>query len=309
MQYFLGIDGGGTGTTACVAARRGGILARFRAGPSNPVKLGPSVAIQHLLQAARGAIRQAGLQREKLGGLCAGVAGADQPEYHRKLLAAFRNSIPAHYYLLTTDGVIALEAALRGAPGVVVISGTGSIAYGRDGRGRTLRCGGWGSAFDDEGSGYDLGRKAIASALQSFDGRSPHTRLSMAICRSLELSRITDVAGIALPPHEIAALFPLIKQTARAGDRVARRLLEQAGSDLAELAWTLLKRIGGAKRDFSVVCAGGIFKASPRVRRSFSSHLHGVAPQARVELLRREAVRGALALARSLPDAKNASDE
>jgi N-acetylglucosamine kinase-like BadF-type ATPase len=300
MEYFLGIDGGGTSTTACVAGSRGPILSQFRAGPSNPVKVGLSAAIQCLLDAARGAMQQAGTRGEKLGGLCAGVAGSDLPGYHRKLLAAFRNSIPAHRYLLTTDGLIALQAALDNGPGVVVISGTGSIAYGRDSRGRILRCGGWGSLFDDEGSGHDLGRKAIGCALRSFDGRGPRTRLSAALCRSLKLSSITEVAERSLQPHEIAGLFPLIERAAEKGDAVARGLLEQGGCDLAHLAWTLLKRLGSADRDVPVVCTGGIFKASPRVRQSFAVQLASVAPQARVRLLHREAVCGALDLARWL---------
>ncbi len=297
MRYFLGIDGGGTRTTACVAAENGRILSRFHAGPSNPVKVGAPAAIERLLESARGAMHEAGVRRERLGGLCAGVAGSDQPECHRKLLAALRKSIPADHYLLTTDGVITLEAALESGPGVVVISGTGSIAYGRDAQGRVSRCGGWGSLFDDQGSGYDLGRRAIGMALQSFDGRAPRTSLKTAICHFLKLKSITEVAGMALQPHEVAALFPLIERAAKTGDGMARGLLEGAGTDLAKLAWTLLQRIGGTRRDFPVVCAGGVFKASPRVRRSFGRSLRNVAPRVPVNLLRREAVQGALALA------------
>jgi len=181
-----------------------------------------------------------------------------------------------------------------------VISGTGSIAYGRDERGRALRSGGWGTLFDDAGSGYDLGRKAIASALRAFDGRGPRTRLDAKICRALGLRDVTEVVLRPLAPREIAALFPLVLEAAREGDLVARELCEQSGQELAELALALVKRFGWRDRAVLVACAGGVFQASLRIRRSFARRLRSRAPRARVALLRKPPVEGALALARAL---------
>jgi N-acetylglucosamine kinase-like BadF-type ATPase len=300
MAYFLGIDGGGTRTVAWLADERKRILARAVAGPSNPLKVGFRVAQGEMLRAARRALRRAALKPRDLNALCVGLAGVDRPPVHRRLLRWLRQSIPAEFHLLTSDAAIALRAALGDSPGAVVISGTGSIAYGRDNRGRVLRSGGWGIVFDDAGSGYDLGRKAIAAALRDFDGRGPRTQLMGKICKALRLPDITQVVLRPLEPQQVAALFPLVLEGARRRDFVARRLCEEAGCDLADLGAALIRRLGWQRRVVPVVCAGGVFRASLRVRRSFTRHLRRQAPGARVLLLRRPPVEGALALARDL---------
>ena len=300
MPYFLGMDGGGTRTAAALADERGRVLARAEAGPSNPHKVGFEATQRELLRAARRAVRQAHLKPRALDAVCVGLAGVARPPVHRRLLAWLRQSIPARFHLLTSDAAIAIEAALGDSPGIIVISGTGSIAYGRDENGRALRSGGWGTLFDDAGSGYDLGRKAIASALRAFDGRGPRTRLDAKICRALGLRDVTEVVLRPLAPREIAALFPLVLEAAREGDLVARELCEQSGQELAELALALVKRFGWRDRAVLVACAGGVFQASLRIRRSFARRLRSRAPRARVALLRKPPVEGALALARAM---------
>ena len=297
--YFLGIDGGGTRTTVWVANNRGRILARAVAGPSNPTKVGLEAARREILAATRRARTSAGIRGRRFEAVCAGIAGAASATAHRELLAFLRRSLPARRHILTHDAAITLEAGLGAAPGVVVISGTGSIAFGRDRRGRVVRSGGWGSAFGDEGSGYDVGRKAIQAALRDFDGRGPRTGLGKRICRSLNISEITEIIARALTPDQVAALFPVVNRAATQGDRVARRLCEEAGRDLAELAAPLLRSIGGRRAARWVVCAGGVFKAGKIVRESFARRLRSLSPGAKVELLRREPVEGALALART----------
>jgi N-acetylglucosamine kinase-like BadF-type ATPase len=215
------------------------------------------------------------------------------------LLAWLRKAIPARHHLLATDAAIALHAAIGTDAGMIVISGTGSIAYARNRRGETLRAGGWGAAFDDLGSAYDLGRKAIMAALRDFDGRGERTVLTTRICRALKLSDISQVALKKLDILQVAALFPLVAEAARQGDRVARRLCAQAGGDLARLALALARRLG-QRGTLPVVCAGGVFRSSPTLRRSFARYLRQRLPSARVRLLQREPVEGALAMARML---------
>ncbi len=304
MPYFLGMDGGGTRTTAWVADDRGRVVARAASGPSNPLKVGFEAAQREILRAARLALRKARLKPRSLVAVCLGLAGVDRPPVHRRLLAWLRRAVPARFHLLTSDAHIALCAAIGNAPGAIVISGTGSIAYGRNERGRTLRSGGWGSVFDDAGSGYDLGRKAIAAALRDLDGRGPRTQLGTKICRALSLRDITQVVLRPLTPQRIAGLFPLVLTAAGRQDFVARQLCVEAGRDLAGLAVALLKRLGWQRRAVPVVCAGGVFRSSQMIRRSFARHLRRQLPRARVLLLRLPPVKGALALARGLANSQ-----
>ncbi len=213
-----------------------------------------------------------------------------------------RKSVPARHHWLVTDAEIALDAALGTAPGMIVVSGTGSIAYARDHRGETLRACGWGAAFDDAGGGYDVGRKAIIAALHGFDGRGPDTVLTAGICRALKLSVITQIVLKKLDIKQIAALFPLVLEAARRGDRVARRLCAQAGADLAELALALARRLEG-RGALPVVCVGGVFRSSSILRRSFTRCVRERLPRARVRLLERQPVEGALDMARRLGSA------
>ncbi len=259
------------------------------------------------MRAARGALEKAGMRGRRLQAVCLGLAGVDRPTVRRRMLIWLRRSIPAQSHMLTTDAAIALSAALGRSAGIVVISGTGSISYGQDERGRVLRAGGWGTPFDDVGSGYDLGHRAVSAALRAVDGRGPRTLLTKKLCRALRLRDITEIVLRHLSPPQVAALFPYVLEAAEEGDRVARSLCEQAGHDLAGLALALLRRFrwpaarGWRRRAVRVVCAGGVFQSSALVRRSFARRVREQAPRARVSLLRRVPVEGALALARGLP--------
>jgi N-acetylglucosamine kinase-like BadF-type ATPase len=299
-RCILGIDGGGTRTTAWLADARGHVLARAASGPSNPLKVGFEAAERELLLAARRAARQAKLVDQPLNAVCLGLAGVDRPVVHRRMSRWLRRTIPARAHLLTSDAAIALQAAIGDGPGIMVISGTGSIGYGRDARDRAMRSGGWGALVDDAGSGYDIGRQAIVAALRVHEGRGPATRLGSEICRALRLKDITWIVLKLLAPHQIAALFPLVLEAARHRDRVARRLLDEAGRDLADLALALVRRFRWWQQRVPVVLAGGVFQASRRVRLSFERRVSERAPLARFTLLRRPAVEGALMLARKL---------
>lgn len=300
MGYFLGIDGGGTRTTAWLADGDLSVLSRVEAGPSNPVKVGLSSAQREIARAYRKAFREACMRPARLDGICAGLAGGDSIPVQRSMLRWLRKTIPARAHLMTTDAAVTLAAALGESPGIIVIAGTGSIAFGRNRRSRILRVGGWGSQFDDAGSGYDLGQKAIAAGLRAHDGRGKFTTLVPALCRELHLGKITEVIPMQLSPQTIAALFPLVEKEARAGDAIARRLCRQAANDLAEMATTLIARLRWKHSAVPVVCSGGVFRSSDLIRQAFARRIHHLAPRAVVSLLGHEPVEGALLLARQL---------
>ncbi len=312
MGCCLGIDGGGTRTAAWLADGEGKILGRAESGPSNPLKVGFRAAERQILKAARACLRDAEISTQAandspplLGAVCAGIAGVDRQVVHRPLHAWMRRHIPARHHLLTSDAAIALAAAVGDAPGIVVIAGTGSVAFARGDRGKVIRSGGWGIPFDDHGAGYDLGRKAVAAALRAFDGRGPHTVLVRRICRHWGLRDITAVTTKPLDQQQIAGLFPLVMKAASEGDAVARRLCRDAARDLAQLAIALLKRARWTRRSVPVVLSGGVFQSSGMIRGAFARYLGRAAPRARVELLKRRPVEGALWLARGMVKPKS----
>jgi glucosamine kinase len=292
---YLGLDGGGTRTTAWVCDARGRVRGRGTAGPANPVTVGLAAAEREILDAAKRAIAAAG--GKHLEAVCLGLAGADRPMVSGPLLRWLRKRLPAQFHLVTSDAEIALEAVGGREPGILIIAGTGSIAYARDLQGNLVRAGGWGATFDDAGSGFDLGRQAVHAALRAADERGAPTTLLKMIPRALGVSRIQEIIELGLTPAEIASLAPLVIRSADAGDAVARKILDEAGSELAELAVALIRRLGLQNRSACVVCAGGLLEGSAAMRRSLACHLHARAPRARLLRLQRHPVEGALALA------------
>src|SRR5690606_35162334 len=135
------------------------------------------------------AARSAGLEGPARA-LCAGLAGVGNATEREIVEAAFRRARVADVVAVVSDGEIALHGALRGGPGILVIAGTGSVAYGRGEDGRVERCGGWGMVVGDEGSGYQTGRAGLRAALHAVDGRGAPTEL---------LTDLLGVLGLAEP--------------------------------------------------------------------------------------------------------------
>ena len=296
MAFFLGIDGGGT-KTDCALGNGDGVLGRGREAGSKLARVGEAQTRAALHGAIRQAAIEAGVDLAQVCRTCVGMAGGSRPEVTQAVRALVAEIVPGEIEVVG-DMPVALEAAFPGAPGVVVIAGTGSIAYGRNERGETARAGGWGPAISDEGSGEWIGRAAAAAALRAYD--SGHTTaLIECILNSWHLATRDDVARVAnaTPPPDYAALLPQILATAEAGDGTARDVLLQGGAELAQLAKIVVRRLWPGGEGAQVALAGGVFRYSPLVRRVFANSLRAERPLAQiVESV--DPVLGALALAR-----------
>ena len=177
------------------------------------------------------------------------------------------------------DMEIAFEAAFGNAPGVIVISGTGSMAYGKNVRGETARAGGWGHAVSDEGSGHWIGVAAIRAAMRARDrGESPG--LLKDLMDALGVKPVEELVVVVneKPELDFAALFPRVLSAADAGDPVAKAVLNRAGSELAELAETVIRRLFTSPKEVCVATHGGVLASSARVKDSFVEHLRAQWP-------------------------------
>jgi glucosamine kinase len=306
VPYYLGIDGGGTKTT-CVVGEESQLLATATAGPSNIVRVGEAQARESLQQSVRQACAAAGITPAQVARTCVGGAGAARPE-----LAAIVRRILAEILTTPIDVVgdiqTSLEAAFGPGPGVIVIAGTGSIAYGRDRRGRTVRAGGWGFAIGDEGSAHWIGRTAVAAVLRAADPRdlsspgdsSPQdSSLTAALCKSWGVTSLDDLARAAnsTPPPDFATLFPAV---AAIKDVLALQVLSQAGRELAHVVAVVTQRLF-PKEDAAAVPAamtGGVFRHSPQVREDFYNELRKLDSRAEINPQVVDPVEGALRMAR-----------
>ncbi len=272
---YLGIDAGGSGTRGVLAAADGTVLARAGAGPSGSV--GGAAGLRLL----RGALR------ELLGSLAPhvdrdscvlhlGLRGLSIAGRREAALAAIAVHLPHARVVVTNDAAIALDGALAGGPGVVVLAGTGSIALAKRADGKELRAGGFGYLVGDEGSGFWLGREAIAASLRAIDGRGPPTLLT-ELLRSATGG--TDLVPWTYrhrqPVPRIAALAPLVAEAATAGDAIALELLRRAAAELASLAVAVTTRAWRESPPESLLIArcGGVWDAGPVLIEAFDAAL------------------------------------
>lgn len=303
MGYLIGIDGGGTRTTLALADGTGRELLR-RAGPAGLVDpRRPAATAEMLAQLARDAFAEAGV-RGPAAALCAGLAGVGNPAEREVVHEGLARAGVADRVLLRSDGETALHGALSGGPGVLLVAGTGSIAYARSPDGRVLRCGGWGQVVGDEGSGYDIGRSSLQHALRAADGRGPRTELLPAM-----LAAIGADAPEMIPPwalqaakSDIAGLAVHTLRLAAAGDAVALDLVRSAAARLAEHAAALLRRLEPVAGDLPVVLHGGV-ASDAGYAACFDDALRALQLPLRRQSAAADAVAGAVAFAREAAEA------
>jgi len=177
----VGIDGGGSKTHAMVADEQGRTIAET-VGPGSAVRPGRAEESANVItEVVRDALASCEMTHVTPRALCVGVAGAGREAERQELWQALVGRDLAAELVIHSDFSIALDDAFGDGPGVLLISGTGSVAFGRGPTGTTARCGGWGPMCGDEGSGAWIGRKALSVVTAAADGREPETALTGAV--------------------------------------------------------------------------------------------------------------------------------
>ena len=264
MRLFLGVDGGQSGTTALIGDEEGRVLGAGAAGPCNHA--GAAEGRQKLMRAVGDSVgaacAQAGLDAGavRFAAACFGMSGgpADKQAVLREILAA-------DTLVVTDDAVIALAGATGGEPGIITIAGTGSIAFGRNPQGRTVRAGGWGYIFGDEGGGFDIMRQALRAALRHEEGWGPPTALLPVLLEATGAADANDALHRFYtqewPRSRVAALAPLVDETAMAGDAVASDILHNAAQQLALLTSSVRRQLWEPGEPARVAWIGGVFRS------------------------------------------------
>ena len=264
-MYVIGIDGGGTKTRVAVCAPDGTLLRRETLGAFNLSAIGEDGFRRRTeeILALCGDMRGCGAIC--VGG--AGVSGAAAGEILRAELAAHGF---AGKLLLCGDHEIALAGAMQ-TPGCVLIAGTGSVCYGKNAAGETFRCGGGGHIIDDPGSGYTLGRDALAAALRTEDGRLSENALHAAVMDAVgghDIQGIFDFVYFSRRgKSDIAALAPLVLRCAEQGDAVSLAILRRGATELARLVSAVTGRLGLDKKS-PCALAGGLLAENNIYRRT-----------------------------------------
>ena len=297
MAIFLGIDGGGS-KTACVVGNEIAVLGLGTSAGSNVVRVGEAQARESLHAAIRQACQSARVTTPEITRACIGVAGAAREEVREVILRLAKEIIPGEIEVVG-DMEVAMEAAFGEGPGVIVIAGTGSIAYGRNTKLRTARAGGWGHAISDEGSGHWIGRAAVAIAVRETDQQS-EACLFKLIAKSWGVATHEQVVMMAnrSPAPDFAALLPVVLQAAQKKNQQAGSVLVQAADELSTLAKQVIQALFSEQEAVPVAMSGGVFANSAQVRENFYNRLSVKWPNVRLAQTVIEPVQGALQLAR-----------
>lgn len=300
-MHVIGIDAGGTKTVCQLAAGDGALVAESR-GPGANLQAVGELAVEKTLHA---------LMEDVLAGrgvapaaICVGMAGVDRPgdtAVVRGIVQRIGRGAPM---LIVNDALIALEAGAPEGPGVVLVAGTGSIAYGRDARGHAARAGGWGFVLGDEGSGYWIGRQALRAVVRETDRRGEPTALTPRALRHFGVARpedlIREIYGGGVRPGAIASLAGEVQAALDEGDEAAEVILRAAAREHLRAAASVVTRLGLEEEAFAFVLAGGMFRAVPWMADQLEATLPSLAVRSSVTQLSVEPALGATRLARAL---------
>jgi N-acetylglucosamine kinase-like BadF-type ATPase len=295
---FLGIDIGGS-KTECVVGDAGRVLGSARESSAKLGRVSDTSARQALQAVVSRACRVARVEPRAIERGCVGTSGASNANVRALIRSALQEVIPGEI-VVVPDMHIAHHAAFEGGPGVVVISGTGSVAYGVNPQGATARAGGWGAPISDEGSGDWIGRTAVSDVLVAHDS-AEHSGLLHHLCDAWHVSSPAELARVAnaSPPPDFASLFPEVLASDQAGDRLARDVLVRAAHELSQLAMIVVRRLWPSPATIGIAMTGGVFTHSATVREVFTHILATVRPEAVVTQSSHSAAEGALMMARS----------
>jgi N-acetylmuramic acid 6-phosphate etherase len=269
---LIGIDGGGTKTVALLSDLEGQVIGRGVVGPSNYQVVGIETAGDAMRQAMAAAFAEAGLEPGAPRAICLGLAGVDRPADFDVIRAWLDEQMPQVTAVIVNDATIVLAAGTPEGWGIAMISGTGSIVYGRNRAGQLARAGGWGYTLGDEGSGYAIGQAALRAVMRAHDGRAPQTLLTQAVLAHWSLQAPTNLVSRVYieqaSTQDVAGLAVLVEAAASRGDAVALDILREAGRELALAAKAVVQ---GLVLPMPVPCAqaGSVLVKGRNVRRLF----------------------------------------
>ena len=280
-KYFLGFDGGGTKTECVLADADGRVISTSTGGPSNPLRAGYTRAWFSLSEAADAVLKHEKITTGYIRGLCAGLGGASRSGVARRVKTFFERGYPNAQVQVTTDLELALDAAFGGSEGIILLVGTGSAAFGRDANGRTARAGGRGPWISDEGSAFDIGRRAVQAVVLAEEHRGPGTALSGRILEFLQARDWSQLSEqIAKNPDAVfPKTFPLVAELAEAGDGVSRDILAGAAASLALLVSSVAHELGWRDREVPTAKVGGAHGRSKYFDSAIDAEVKKAVPQ------------------------------
>jgi N-acetylglucosamine kinase-like BadF-type ATPase len=272
-RFFLGVDGGGTKTECAVVDEEGILRGASLAGPTGYHNVGMETAMANLRRAVGGACAEAGIKPSEVAAASLCLACVDS-QLDFQLLRR-RVEWAAGQVSLDDDSTAALAGAFAGKPGIVAVSGTGSVVRGVDSKGNRVRLGGWGYLTGDVGSSFDIGRRALLDVTGGADLGAADRALKKALAEALgeagPREMMSALYNLPDPVNKVASLSAVVSNLALEGNEGAQKLLREAGRGLAELVLAAAEKLDGSRK-FRVSFVGTTFN-SPYMMSGFKEGL------------------------------------
>lgn len=302
MRYYIGVDGGASKTAALVVDENGNACGRGLAGGSNHLRVGIEEATRNVERSVNKALVEAGVAIRDVEYAYCGIAGSDHPVHRQRVIDSLSVFFPRGNFIVDTDARIALTGAVGFGAGVVIISGTGSVAFGRNAKGEESRAGGWGPTLGDEGSGFWIAREGLSAIVRAHDGRGFATKMTDLLCNEYDMCNAEDlprfVYATTTQADDIARYGKLVIESAQLGDDVAHDILSRGGSELAECVLAVARKLHMTDSDFAVAYVGGAFHAGEALLSPMRLRLQRDAPGASLIPPQKTPVEGAAMMAR-----------
>jgi N-acetylglucosamine kinase-like BadF-type ATPase len=269
MKYILGVDGGGTKTTAAVADTDGNILAEATSGASSFPSVGERKASENLNAAVFEAAKKAGISDFRSESSSFGFAGLNVEKDHKTYRKIVENEnlirhLDRERVFICNDTRIGLEAGSTAGNKVIIIAGTGSNCFGLNDRGEEAKCSGWDYILADEGSGYEASIKALRAVMRAYDGRGDKTGLTKAILDELGLKDEPDIVnwtyGKPFSKERLGRFARIVCHCADNRDKISTKILREEAEESILSVTTVAERLKLGNRRFDLVFVGGLFK-------------------------------------------------
>ncbi len=274
--FAIGVDGGGTKSNVCLINENGEVLAQTVVGPTNFRADVVPYIVAEIEKAKTVLLEKSPIPANARLVVSACLSGLGRASARILTEEALKKANLANHIFTESDAAATLHGAFDGEPGIIVIAGTGSIAFAKTPDGKTLRCGGWGYLLGDEGSGYDLGRQALIHALKHFDGRGEKTILREKLEAFFQVESIDEAVGEVYAKFarrgDMAQFAPILFSAAETGDAVAQNILKNAVSALVELVDALCQQMPEGER-WPLALYGNLFKNKAFYLMPFESFL------------------------------------
>jgi N-acetylglucosamine kinase-like BadF-type ATPase len=268
MKYVIGVDGGGTKTESIAYDSDGKVLMTSIKGFANLLN-NKEIALDNIVSSIKEIIDKLGIN--ELDGVYLGIAGSEVGENVKLISDKIKKELKIDSVVMN-DAEIALKAMLKGKDGILVIAGTGSVAFGINNN-QIARCGGWGNLLGDEGSGYKIAIDAIRRMIFEEEHSLQRSELTKRIMNKLKINSVDEITGFVYSStkDDIASLALIVAGLSEAGDEIANEILINEGIELAKTVENLYRKL--KFKSCSIALVGSVIKKAKLLRTAFEEYL------------------------------------